>query len=260
MTQNDIHELLMNSFNHAVSFREVKPNTYQVFLPYYHLDWDMIDIFLCVFWNKIVISDFWQTLMRLSYYIDSLSSSKKKIFDAILATYSVKCDDRFVLSINVDDYEKLYPCMMEMIAVITKISDISFLKQERAKNMFYEEFDKFMMEDVKEKTNVKIDKDFSPEIDSKWSYPIPYKLDTKIPIFVFPISTDEKCLDAVATLLFYTSHNYNNKSISIFRDNTEIKNRNYWKLVDLSDRPLSIFDSANREKMINYALSCIEAM
>ena len=66
-----------------------------------------------------------------------------------------------------DDYEKLYPCMMEMIAVITKISDISFLKQERAKNMFYEEFDKFMMEDVREKTNVKIDKDFSPEIDSK---------------------------------------------------------------------------------------------
>lgn len=260
MTQNDVRKLLMDSFNHAVSFREVKPNTYQIFLPYYHLDWDMIDIFLCIFWDKIIISDFWQTLMRLSYYIDTLSSSKKKVLDAILATYTVKCNEKFVLSIEVDDSEKLYPCMMEMIAVITKISDISFLKQERAKNMFYEEFDKFMMEDVREKTNVSIDRDFSPQIDSKWSYPVPYKLNTKVPIFVFPVSTNEKCLEAVATLLFYANHNFNNKSISIFRDNTEILDRNYWKLVDLSDRPLSIFDSANREKMINFALSCIEAM
>ena len=112
-----------------------------------------------------------------------------------------------------------------MIAVITKVSDISFLKQERAKNFFYEEFDSFMMSEMNDRLKVNVEKDYSPSLDSKKNYSVPYVFNFKKPLFIFPISTDEKCLEASTILLFYANNKFDNYSISVFRDHSEINSR-----------------------------------
>ena len=256
MKVEELHEILSKSFNSSISFREVKPQTFQIFLPYYHLDWDMIDVFIQFVWKRIILTDFWQTMMRLSYYTDLSSAWRKKIFETIFSTYTVKYDWKCIF-VDFTSVDELYPYLMEIIAVISKVSDISFLKQERAKSIFYEEFDSFMMWDLKDKLKVNIHKNYSPSIDSKNNYPVPYYLESKKPLFVFPVSTNEKCLEAISILFFYDGKKFENTSISVFRDTEEISNKNVWRLMDISDRPLSIFDANNREKMINFAKASI---
>ena len=174
MNETALLELLNKSFKTHISLRLIKPNTYQIFLPYYHPDWDMIDIFIQIFWEKIVLTDFGQTLMRLSYYADISSSWRKKLFDSILTSYKVSYNWNGILSTEVDDPNEIFAFIMEMIAVITKVSDISYLKKERIRSLFYEEFESFLMWEVKTQLKIDIKKDYSPDIDEKKQNDYPY--------------------------------------------------------------------------------------
>lgn len=58
MNETTLREFLNNSFDNHISFRLVKPSTYQLFLPYYHSDGDMIDIFIQFFSDSITLTDF----------------------------------------------------------------------------------------------------------------------------------------------------------------------------------------------------------
>nr|DAQ64246.1 MAG TPA: hypothetical protein [Caudoviricetes sp.] len=46
MNEALLRESLNKSFNSNINLRLVKPNTYQIFLPYFHSDGDMVDIFI----------------------------------------------------------------------------------------------------------------------------------------------------------------------------------------------------------------------
>lgn len=121
MKIDELQEILIKSFNSSVSFREIKPQTFQLFLPYYHLDGDMIDIFIQFVWDRIVLTDFGQTMMRLSYYTDLNSAGRKKIFDSIFSNYTVQYNWKWIY-VELSSIDELYPYIMEMIAVITKVS------------------------------------------------------------------------------------------------------------------------------------------
>jgi len=115
----------------------------------------------------------------------------------------------------VDDLDSLFAYIMEFITVITKVSDISFLKQERVKSLFYEYFDTFMTKDLAKKLNVEVVKDYSPTFDKKREYGSPYAILKKDrpPILFFPILNDDRCKDTMITLLTYKNNNVDNKSI-----------------------------------------------
>jgi len=53
----------------------------------------MIDIFVQSYGDKILLTDFGKTMMRLSYYTDLDSPTRKKIFDSLLASYYVEYKD-----------------------------------------------------------------------------------------------------------------------------------------------------------------------
>jgi len=257
MNEIMLREFLNKSFDNHISFRLVKPSTYQLFLPYYHSDGDMIDIFIQFLSDSITLTDFWQTLMRLSYYTDLTANGRKKVFDSILATYNVNCDDEGRIFINFKEKIELFPSVMEMIAVITKVSDISYLKTERVKSLFYEEFEDFVMTDLKNSISGKVDikKDFSPAIDEKKSYQTPFAIlkEDRDPLLLFPVLNSDKCKEAAMALLFYQTKNFKNNSITIFNDMSEISAKDAWKLMDLSDRPFSVYDSDNKGKILSYA-------
>lgn len=254
----------MEGFDKHIGIEMVKAWTFQIFLPYYHEDWDMVDIFIQQIWKEFVLTDFWQTMMRLSYYTEIDNATRKKIFNTILATYNIRYDNG-KLSIKIDDLENTVAYVMEMIAAITKISDISYVKQERIKTMFYEYFDTFMTKELPEMlknelpdSNIKVVKEYKPEFDKKWQYVAPYAILTKdMPILFFPVLNDDRCQEAVITLLSYKNEHLDNKSIAIFNSLDDVSTKNAWRLMDLVDRPLSTFDT-NKEKIIEYTVSQLE--
>lgn len=247
-----LKEMLNKSFEKWFKLRLVKPWVFQLFLPYYHEDGDMIDLFIQTFWDNIVLTDFWKTMMRLSYYTDLDSPTKKKLLDNIISSYYVKYEE-WKLVIVVDSIENIFAYVMELITVIIKISDISYLKQERVKSMFYEYFDNFMIKDLSIKLNAKVEKDYVPPFDQKKEYITPYAIlkKNKPPLLFFPVLNDDRCKDSIMTLLYYKTNNFPNKSIVVFNDFSEVNTKNSWKLIDIADRPLSSFDS-NKEKILEY--------
>ncbi len=83
--------------------------------------------------------------MRLSYVTDIDTKNKKQIFNDILASMRVRSDNG-VLYINIEKLESICGDIMDMAAAITRVSDISLLKRENIKSMFYEYFDKYITE------------------------------------------------------------------------------------------------------------------
>ena len=57
-TRETLVEQLKKSFGHHMDLKETKPNVFQLFLPYYHMDGDMLDIFIETYGNKFVVKDF----------------------------------------------------------------------------------------------------------------------------------------------------------------------------------------------------------
>ena len=74
---------LQEGFNQRVRFINKRPNIWQLIIPVYYEDGDMIEIFLEII-NKeaglIRICDYGMTLMRLSYSYELNTANKEKIF------------------------------------------------------------------------------------------------------------------------------------------------------------------------------------
>lgn len=70
---NEILEKIKSNFNEKIKVEEKRPGIYQLYLPIYHEDGDMIDVFVVPKSNGgYELCDFGQTLMRLSYSYDTL--------------------------------------------------------------------------------------------------------------------------------------------------------------------------------------------
>lgn len=258
MNEALLRESLNKSFNSNINLRLVKPNTYQIFLPYFHSDGDMVDIFIQFVWSRMILTDFWQTLMRLSYYTDLNANGRKSVFNSIISAYNVEYDQtKGIISISFSTEEELFPSIMEMITVITKVSDISYLRSERVKSLFYEEFENFVMGDVRHilGEQVSLKKDYSPNIDGGKGYTSPFAAlkEGKDPLLLFPVLNTDKCKEAIMALLFYQTKNFKNNSIIMFNNLEDVKSEYIWKLVDLADRPLSTYNSDNKNKILSYA-------
>ena len=250
MEYGEILEAIKTSFGNNIGLKNIKPNVFQVLIPYYHEDGDMIDIFIEEIWGQLVIKDFGQTLMRLSYVTDIDTKNKKQIFNNILASMRVQSDNG-ILYVNVQKLENICGDIMDMAAAITKVSDISLLKRETIKSMFYEYFDKYITETF---WIYDLHKDYIFEQDKAKEYEAPYALlSTKLtsPIVVFPILTTDKCKDAIMSTLSYKLRKIPVRTIWVFQDYEDIQGTAYSKFTNLAHKSFITLDGA-KEYMGEY--------
>ena len=86
----DILTYIKSNFNGRVSIKEKRPGIYQLLLPIYHEDGDMVDLFIKQKdKNKYTLCDFGLTLQRLSYTYDIDTENKESILQRILAENSL---------------------------------------------------------------------------------------------------------------------------------------------------------------------------
>ncbi|MEI8174087.1 MAG: DUF1828 domain-containing protein [Deltaproteobacteria bacterium] len=140
-------ELLQSQFNHRVSLREKRPGIVQLVAPLYHEDGDMVDIFLDLPRNgqdKIRVSDYGMTLMRLSYSFELDTPNKERIFQKILAENQVN-EENGVLYVETDP-QSLYPTILHFAQIVAKVSNMRLYKREVIENLFYEQLDEFVLD------------------------------------------------------------------------------------------------------------------
>ena len=88
-----ITEKLKNQFNGRFRINEKRPGIYQLFLPLYHEDGDMIEMYLQEENDMWKISDYAMALMRLSYSYEVDTENKEKIFQKIISENGLSEDN-----------------------------------------------------------------------------------------------------------------------------------------------------------------------
>ena len=142
-------DLLQSQFNHRVSLREKRPGILQLVAPLYHEDGDMVDIFLDLPKNgqdKIRVSDYGMTLMRLSYSYELDTPNKECIFQRILAENQVN-EENGMLYMETEP-QSLYPTILQFAQAVARVSNMSLYKREVIENLFYEQVDEFVQDQL----------------------------------------------------------------------------------------------------------------
>lgn len=206
----DYLDLLRSQFNDRVRLKEKRPRVLQLEAPLYHEDGDMMEIFLELPKNgtgMVRVCDFGMTLMRLSYGYEVDTPNKERIFHRILSENQVLEENGNLYIETVPD--SLYPAIMQLVQVISKVSNMQLYRREVVASLFYEMLQEFV-EDTLGKYSP------SPQV-----FPIPERDDLEVdwhfdvkphPIYLFGVRDAAKarlvtisCLEFQRALLPFTS-------------------------------------------------------
>ena len=248
---------ITEGFKQVVSLSVRRPNLFQLHIPYYYPDGDMIEIFLTPQTNeKVLIQDMGITLMRMSYEFSMDSKNKQKIFREIISQFQAEEKDGNIMITSPVD--QIFPFLMQFIQLVTKISDISYLKREVVKSLFYEYFDTFM-HDTFDPVR-KVIKDYYPEFDQEKQYPTPYALvngNPRRPICFYPVASDSKCNEAIITIQQYELKDFRPETIAVFENQEEISRRPLAHLSNVVGKQFSTLQG-NQERIAEFTKRLIQ--
>jgi hypothetical protein len=245
-----LYDHLARSFNNNFQIKLKRPNLYQVYLPFYYPDGDMIEIFFSfIDGTNVLIQDKGLTLMRLSYDFALDSENKRKVFNQIISQYQVN-EDSSNISLKAP-LNGLFAYLMQFVQVVIKVSDIAILKRELVKSLFFEYFESFI--DI-ELSNLNIQKEFYPEFDKDKLYPTPYAIiqDTKPPLCIYPVNSDDKCNEVIMTIQNYEMNEFKPETLIVFEDLTAIGRKPLSRITNLAGKQFSNFQG-NEGKIKEYA-------
>jgi hypothetical protein len=228
---NDILEYIKQSFNNRINIREKRPGIYQLILPLYHEDGDMIDIFIENQNGDYVLCDYGMTLMRLSYSYEIDTPNKETIFQKILAENRLEEVDgniRFRTK-----KETLYTDILHVTQAYMKIASMRYFKREVLESLFYEMLNETIIKDLidyQPKTNV---------------LPIPERDDLEAdyefrpnghPIYIFGVKDAAKARLATISCLEYQKANLNFRSCIVHDDFEKLPKKDRSRLTNACDK------------------------
>lgn len=145
---NEILEYIKLSFNNRISIREKRPGVYQLIMPLYHEDGDMVDIFIEESNGEYYLSDYGMTLMRLSYSYEIDTPNKESIFQKILSENRLNENDG-VIGFPTKQ-ETLYTDILHVAQAYMKIGSMRYFKREVIESLFYELLNEIIFTDLVE--------------------------------------------------------------------------------------------------------------
>ncbi|MEO7313890.1 MAG: DUF1828 domain-containing protein [Ginsengibacter sp.] len=234
----DILTYIKSDFNGRVSIKEKRPGIYQILLPIYHEDGDMIDLFIKQNGDdKFALCDFGLTLQRLSYTYDIDSENKESIFQRILLENSLSEEEG---NICLDTKpETIYTDIMHITQAYAKIGSMKYFKREVIENLFYEMLDDFIMKDLQE---------FKPQ---KKVMPIPGRDDLEAdysfspnghPVYLFGVKDALKARLATISCLEYRIQKLNFRGWVVNEDFEKLPRKDRSRLTNTIDKQFTSFD------------------
>ena len=121
-------ETLKKQFNDRIQINERRQGIYQLILPFYHEDGDMMNIFITSApdGKRVRICDFGKSLMRLSYTFELDTPNKTDILNNIIRENMAEIDDGNIF-IDVSP-DHLYNGVMQFSQVIAKVTNLNILR------------------------------------------------------------------------------------------------------------------------------------
>ena len=134
MLMNDIIDEIKKSFNGHLSIGEKRKGIFQIFLPFYHEDGDMVELFLeKIDESNYRLSDYGMTLMRLSYSYEINTPTREKIFHRILSENVLLEDNGNIYCTTNKD--SIYTSILNIIQTLMKVNSMDYFKRETVKSV-----------------------------------------------------------------------------------------------------------------------------
>lgn len=241
-----ISKLLSAQFNGRMRLEEKRPGTWQLFLPFYHEDGDMIEIFLNQEGEQWKISDYAMSIMRLSYLYDIDTENKERIFQKMVLENGLKEEEGnlFLYANN----ENLYPSLLQFVHGIGKITSMRYFRREIIENLFYEQLEEYIFQSlqryqpvkkvipVMEREDLEADFQFSPNGH---------------PVFLFGVKDVAKARLATICCLEYRKSIPKFRSYIVHEDFEKISKKDITRLTSACDKQFTSLEDF-KEHAISY--------
>jgi hypothetical protein len=243
---NDLIQNIKDSFNNRIIIKEKRPGIYQLFLPIYHEDGDMIDVFIEKKDDRTVrISDYGMSIMRLSYTYEIDSDTKESILQRIISENKMIEKDGNIYYDS--DVHNLYGDLLNACQTYMKVSSMRYFKREVVESLFYEMLDDFILSDLN---------DYEPK---KNPFPIPDREDLEADyqlklndhsIFLFGVKGAAKARLASISCLEYQKNNLKFRSLIVHDDFEKLSKKDRSILTNACDKQFTTLKDFMRNARI----------
>lgn len=145
MDINNIRASLTGRMSSSFDIYERRQGDYQLIVPIFHEDGDMVDIYLQESQQGeayVRICDLGMALMRLSYSYDLNTDARRRIFDDILINNRVANDDgNLRLDVPVG---ALYEGIMQFAGCVQKVCNMRYWARETIRSAFYDDLSDYI--------------------------------------------------------------------------------------------------------------------
>ena len=229
---------LKSDFNQKVSIKQKRPGIFQLYLPIYHEDGDMMDLFIAPNGhNSYSLCDYGLTLQRLSYSYDIDTENKESILQRIISENSLK-EENGNICLNTSP-ETIYSDIMHITQVYAKIGSMRYFKREVVENLFYEILDEFIAKELKE---------FSPKrkvlpISDRDDLEADYSFSPNgHPVYLFGVKDVSKARLATISCLEYQRANINFRGWVVNEDFEKLPRKDRSRLTNTCDKQFTTLE------------------
>lgn len=234
----EIIEHIKENFNNRINIKEKRPGIYQLFLPIYHEDGDMIDVFIEEIDDKnFKICDQGMSIMRLSYSYEIDTENKEEILEKIITENKMyEVDGNICYDSNI---QTIYTDILNACQTYMKISSMRYFKREVIESLFYEMLDDFIMSDL---ADYKPQKNALP-IFSRDDLEADYQLTPNDhPIFLFGVKGTSKARLATFSCLEYQKNNMKFRSLIVHDDFDRLSKKDRSRITNACDKQFTTLD------------------
>ena len=234
----EILEHIRKDFNGRLSIRKKRPGIYQLLLPIYHEDGDMVDLFISpVDDNKYALCDYGLTLQRLSYSYDIDTPNKESILQKILSENKLTENEGNICLET--SPASIYYDIMHITQAYAKIGSMSYFKREVIENLFADILDEFIFSELKE---------FNPQ---KKVLPVPERDDLEVdysfspngkPVYLFGIKDPHKARLATLTYQAFLMQHIKFHGWVVTDNMDTLPKKDRTRLLNACDKPFTSLD------------------
>ena len=245
MTKNRINPdslivQLRGDFGKSVALYERRSGAFQVILPIFHEDGDMIDVYLQsspLGGEMIRVCDFGLTLMRLSYAYEINTETRERIFESILAHNGVHNDGgNLYLDTSAD---MLCRSILQFTGCAQKICNMRYWHRENVHSEFMEHLNEYVTAEL---GKYDPQKDVSPLQDYK-ILTVDWRLiSPKRDFYLFGVGGDSKAKTAAIALLEFQKANLQFLSLVVHESMEDLSRKTLAYLTKNADKQFPTLD------------------
>jgi hypothetical protein len=232
----EIASKLKEQFGEQISLREVEPNIFQVYAPFFHEDGDMISMYIEKGESDdFRIRDYGNTLMRISYTFDIDSENKQNILSNIVKSNYGNIDDGELILKT--DIQRIPQSIFQFSQLVSKVSNIDILRRDVVKSMFYDYLRDFIYEGL---SSYEVASDIAPTHDK--SLIVDYRIQSKTPLYIFGVNDNAKASKVVISCLSFQNKHLPFKSLVIHDDIDGLTKFNRNQVINAADKQFTTLD------------------